>query len=124
LPNGQAAKSGLNLSWNDAAFGNFFTILGHIAEKAGAIVLKVNPAYTSQLLSYRDEVVFTSTSIREYWDKDLDLLVDRDINAGINIKRVGLDMFPTIKRRQGNIEIVGSITDVTSKEVVQILRGL
>jgi hypothetical protein len=33
-------------------------------------------------------------------------------------------MFPTIKRRQGNIEIVGSITDVTSKEVVQILRGL
>jgi putative transposase len=124
LPNGQAAKSGLNLSWNDAAFGNFFTILGHIAEKAGAIVLKVNPAYTSQLLSYRDEVVFTSISIREYWDKDLDLLVDRDINAGINIKRVGLDMFPTIKRRQGNIEIVGSITDVTSKEVVQILRGL
>jgi putative transposase len=124
LPNGQAAKSGLNLSWNDAAFGNFFTILGHIAEKAGAIVFKVNPAYTSQLLSYRDEVVFTDTSIREYWDEDLNLLVDRDINAGINIKRVGLDMFPTIKRRQGNIEIVGSITDVTSKEVVQILRGL
>jgi putative transposase len=76
------------------------------------------------LLSYRDEVVFTDISIREYWDEDLNLLVDRDINAGINIKRVGLDMFPTIKRRQGNIEIVDSITDVTSKEVVQILRGL
>jgi putative transposase len=76
------------------------------------------------LLSYRDEAVFTDTGIREYWDKDLKLLVDRDINAGINIKRVGLDMFPTIKRRKGNIEIVGSITDVTSKEVVQILRGL
>jgi putative transposase len=124
LPNGQSAKSGLNLSWSDAAFGNFFTILGHIAGKAGAIVLKVNPAYTSQLLSYRDEVVFTDTGIREYWDESLKLLVDRDINAGINIKRVGLDMFPTIKRRKGRLEIVANITDDTSKEVVQILRGL
>jgi putative transposase len=36
LPNGQAAKSGLNKSWNDAAFGQFFTILAYIAAKAGA----------------------------------------------------------------------------------------
>ncbi|WZI66334.1 MAG: hypothetical protein HEQ35_31395 [Gloeotrichia echinulata IR180] len=34
LPNGQSAKSGLNKSWNDAAFGQFFTILDYIAEKA------------------------------------------------------------------------------------------
>lgn len=124
LPNGQAAKSGLNLSWADAAFGNFFTILGHIAEKAGAVVIAKNPAYTSQLLSYRDEVIFTNCGIREYWDDDLKLLVDRDINAAINIKRVGLDMFPTIKRRKGDITIVASITDDTSKEAIQILRNL
>ena len=124
LPNGQAAKSGLNLSWADAAFGNFFTILGHIAGKAGAVVIAKNPAYTSQLLSYRDEVVFKDCSIREYWDDDLKLLVDRDINAGINIKRVGLDMFPTIKRRKGGIVIVASITNDTSKEAIQILRDL
>jgi putative transposase len=36
LPNGQSAKSGLNKSWNDAAFGQFFTILEYIAGKAGA----------------------------------------------------------------------------------------
>jgi putative transposase len=124
LPNGQAAKSGLNLSWADAAFGNFFTILGHIAEKAGAVVIAKNPAYTSQLLSYRDEVIFTNCGIREYWDDDLKLLVDRDINAAINVKRVGLDMFPTIKRRKGGITIVASITDDTSKEAIQILRDL
>jgi putative transposase len=129
LPNGQAAKSGLNLSWADAAFGNFFTILGHIAEKAGAVVIAKNPAYTSQLLSYRDQVIFTNCGIREYWDDDLKLLVDRDINAAINVKRVGLDMFPTIKRRKGGIAIVvrggepaqPSITDDTSKEAIQIL---
>jgi len=123
LPNGQSAKSGLNLSWADAAFGQFFQILGHIAGKAGAVVIAKNPAYTSQLLSYRDEVVFTDTSIREYWDANLKLWVDRDINAAINLKRVGLDVFPTIKRRKGGIVIVGSITDDTSKEVLRILRN-
>jgi hypothetical protein len=40
------------------------------------------------------------------------------------VKRVGLDMFPTIKRRKGGITIVASITDDTSKEAIQILRNL
>jgi putative transposase len=124
LPNGQSAKSGLNKSWNDAAFGQFFTILGHIAAKAGAIVIAKNPAYTSQLLAYRDEVIFTDCSIRQYWDEDLKLWIDRDINAAINLKRVGLDVFPTIKRRKGGIEIVASITDSTSKEVLRTFRSL
>lgn len=124
IPNGQSAKSGLNLSWSDAAFGQFFDILGHIAGKAGAVVIAKNPAYTSQLLSYRDEVIFTDTDIREYWDADLQLLIDRDVNASLNIKRVGLGLFPTIKRRKGSIVIVGSITDDTSKEVLHILRNI
>ena len=37
LPNRQAVKSGLNKSWNDAAFGQFFTILEYIAEKAPGV---------------------------------------------------------------------------------------
>ncbi|GET35411.1 transposase [Microseira wollei NIES-4236] len=37
LPNGQSAKSGLNKSWLDAAFGQFFTILEYIAAKAPAV---------------------------------------------------------------------------------------
>lgn len=98
LPNGQAAKSGLNKSWTDAGFGMFFYTLEYIAEKAGARVIKVKPAYTSQLLSYRDEFIFTDCGIREYWDDSELLNVDRDVNASINIKRVGLGLFPTIKR--------------------------
>jgi len=123
IPNDQAAKSGLNLSWSDAAFAQFFTILSHIAGKAGAIVIAKNPAYTSQLLAYWDEVIFTDCSIRSYWDVAEKLWVDRDINAAINVLRVGLDMFPTIKRRKGSITIVGSITDDASKEVLRILRS-
>ena len=45
-----------------------------------------------------------------------------EFQAAINIKRVGLDVFPTIKRRKGKVVIVGSITDDTSKEVLRILR--
>ncbi|GET38266.1 putative transposase IS605 family protein [Microseira wollei NIES-4236] len=117
LPNGQSAKSGLNKSWNDAAFGQFFTILEYIAAKAGARTQAVKPAYTSQLLAYRDEFIFTDCDIREYWDDFESLWVDRDVNAAINIKRVGLGLFPTIKRRKGNPVVVDSTTNSTSKEV-------
>ena len=124
LPNNQSAKSGLNKSWADAAFGQFFTILDYIAEKAGAVTKAVNPAYTSQILSYKDEFVFTDVSIRKYWDEELQLTVDRDINSGINIKRVGLDVSPTIKRRKGNRVVVASTTNSTSKEVLSVFYGL
>lgn len=122
LPNGQSAKSGLNKSWNDAAFGQFFTILEYIAEKAGARTIAVKPAYTSQLLAYRDEFVFNNCSMREYWDEFESLLVDRDVNASINIKRVGLELFPTIKRRRGNPVVYESTTNNTSKEVLETLK--
>lgn len=121
LPNGQSAKSGLNKSWLDAAFGQFFSILGYIAGKAGAVVIEKNPAYTSQILSYRDEFVFTDCSIRKHWDEPLKIWVDRDINAAINLKRLGLDVFPSIKRRKGNPVVISSTTNSTLKEVLTAL---
>jgi putative transposase len=123
LPNGQSAKSGLNKSWADAAFGQFFNILKFKAEKAGVLVIPVNPQYTSQLLPYKDEFVFTDCGIREYWDEEYQLLIDRDISAGLNVKRVGLDLFPTIKRRKGKVVIDSSVTNSTLKEVLTALRG-
>ena len=123
LPNAQSAKSGLNKSWADAAFGQFFNILKFKAEKAGALVTPVNPQYTSQLLPYKDEFVFTDCSIREYWDDEYQLLVDRDISAGINTKRVGLDVFPTLKRRKGNPVVIASTTNSTLKIVLTALGG-
>ncbi|WP_335168689.1 zinc ribbon domain-containing protein [Nostoc sp.] len=122
LPNGQSAKTGLNKSWNDAAFGQFFTILEYIAGKAGTRTIAVRPAYTSQLLAYRDEFIFTDCSIREYWDEKESLWIDRDINSSINVKRVGLGLFPTIKRRKGNPVVADSTTNSTSKEVLATLR--
>lgn len=122
LPNGQSAKSGLNKSWSDAAFGNFFTTLNYIAEKAGSVVISKNPAYTSMVLSYRDEVIFTNCSIRGYWDEQECLMVDRDVNAAINLKRLGLDIFPSIKRRSGKPVVVGTMDKSTMKEILHILK--
>ncbi|WP_019506072.1 RNA-guided endonuclease TnpB family protein [Pleurocapsa sp. PCC 7319] len=124
LPNGQSAKSGLNKSWSDAAFGQFFNIMKYIGEKTGASVVAVNPAYTSMILPYKDEFVFTDVSIRKYWDEELKLWVDRDIASSVNVKRVGLDVFPTIKRRRGNPVVISSTTNSTSKLVLSSLRGL
>ncbi|NET07606.1 MAG: hypothetical protein F6K16_23460 [Symploca sp. SIO2B6] len=39
------------------------------------------------------------------------------------LKRVGLGMFPTIKRRRGNPVVVSSTTNSTSKEVLVVLGG-
>lgn len=47
LPNGGSAKTGLNRSIGDAAWGQFFSILTAKAECAGRKVIQVNPAYTS-----------------------------------------------------------------------------
>lgn len=122
LHNGQSAKSGLNKSWSDAAFGNFFKTLEYIAAKAGSVVIAKNPAYTSMVLSYRDEIIFTDCSIRGYWDEQEALMVDRDVNAAINLKRLGLDIFPSIKRRSGKPVVVGTIDKSTTKEILYILK--
>ena len=98
LPNGQAAKSGLNKSWSDAGFGLFIDALSAVAAKAGAQVVKVNAAYTSKFLSYRNEIVFDDVSVREYWDAVWCVRVDRDINAALNILQRGLQVFPLPKK--------------------------
>lgn len=122
LPNGQSAKSGLNKSWADGAFGQFFEILQRIAEKAGAVAVSQNPQYTSMILSYRNEIIFTDCSIREYWDEKNTLMVDRDINSAVNLKRLGLGIFPSIKRRSAKLDIVGTMDDSTTKEILHTLK--
>ena len=61
-------------------------------------VIEVNPAYTSQVLCYRNEIVFPDTSVREYFDEKLGLIIDRDISAALNIKQRGLQVFPLPKK--------------------------
>ncbi len=76
----------------------------------------------SMVLSYRNEIIFTDCSIRDYWDEQNSLMVERDINAALNIKRLGLGIFPSIKRRSGNLSIVGTMDESTVKEILHTLH--
>ncbi|WP_330289308.1 RNA-guided endonuclease InsQ/TnpB family protein [Streptomyces sp. NBC_00576] len=48
LPNGAAAKAGLNKSIHDAGWGVFLGILAHKAESAGRVLIPVDPRNTSR----------------------------------------------------------------------------
>jgi putative transposase len=49
------------------------------------------------VLGYRNEIIFTDCGIRDYWDEQNSLMVDRDIKAAINLKRLGVEDFPLYK---------------------------
>ncbi len=88
LPNGAAAKSGLNTSILDAGWGQFQQIVTHKAACAGRTVLKVNPRYTSQVCSQCGTV--RKKELSERWHScECGCELDRDTNAAINILGVG-----------------------------------
>jgi putative transposase len=92
LPNGAAAKGGLNKSIQDAGWSAFIGMVRAKAESAGHVtVLFVSPKDTSQVCS---------GCLKKGPHKDLDerthtcvhcgLVLDRDVNAAHNILRLGL----------------------------------
>jgi putative transposase len=99
LPNGQSTKSGLNKSFADAGIAGFINeILPHKAEKAGKRVIKVNPKGTSQHCSNCLNRVPKELSDRWHNCPHCNFEIQRDINSGILIKKVGLGVCLTIKR--------------------------
>jgi len=88
LPNGAAAKSGLNKSILDAGWGQFQQIVSHKAACAGRTVLFVSPRYTSQVCSQCGTV--RKKSLDERWHScECGCELDRDTNAAINILQLG-----------------------------------
>ena len=88
LPNGAAAKSGLNKSIADAGWGMFQQFCAYKAEEAGRTVLFVNPRDTSQVCSGCGRVV--KKELSERWHScECGCSLDRDHNAALNILRLG-----------------------------------
>lgn len=88
LPNGAAAKSGLNKSILDAGWGLFVLFCSYKAANAGTNVIAVNPRYTSQLCSGCGAV--RKKTLAERWHScECGCELDRDHNAAINILRLG-----------------------------------
>ncbi len=125
LPNHQAQKSGLNKSFLDAGFGKFVDILSYIVEKTGGQVIKVKPNYTSQICCNCDAYTPKTLSDRVHDCKACNVgILNRDINAAVNIKRVGLGVFPTRKSRRGKLVIESSDSISTLKEIRELTRSL
>ena len=88
LPNGAAAKGGLNKSIVDAGWAMFQQFCTYKAENAGRAVLFVNPKYTSQVCSGCGTV--KKKELSERWHScECGTELDRDHNAALNILRLG-----------------------------------
>jgi putative transposase len=97
LPNGAAAKAGLNKSIRDAGWGMFVEMCTHKAAWAGRTVVLVNPKYTSQVCSGCGAI--RKKELSERWHTcECGCSLDRDTNAAINIFRLG-------SSRQGAISV-------------------
>jgi putative transposase len=74
----------------DASWSAFFSQLTSKAEEAGRAFVKVNPAYTSQDCSRCHHRQKMPLSERIYHCPCCLLSIDRDLNAALNIRAVGL----------------------------------
>jgi putative transposase len=91
LPNGASAKSGLNKSIQDAGWASFIELVEYKAACAGVTVYKVNPRKTSQICSAcGHEGEHKDLSVRTFICIHCGLVLDRDVNAAINILNRGL----------------------------------
>lgn len=88
LPNGAAAKAGLNKSILDAGWGMFVEMTKAKAASAGRTVLSVNPKYTSQTCSGCGVVKKKDLSERRH-SCECGTELDRDTNAAVNILALG-----------------------------------
>jgi putative transposase len=87
LPNGAAAKGGLNKSILDAGWGEFVTLCSRKAEEAGGTVVRVSPKNTSQECSGCRRMVPKDLSVRWHSCPHCGTELDRDHNAARNILR-------------------------------------
>ena len=80
----------LSKSISDASWGNFRLRLQSKAANAGLTLTKVDPKHTSQKCSGCDSVVPKSLSERVHDCPHCRLVLDRDYNAAINIKKAAV----------------------------------
>lgn len=87
---GKGNKVRLGKSISDVAWGQFLQALKYKAVDAGRRVIEVNPAYTSQTCSGCQTLKKLELSDRIYKCDSCGLELDRDLNAAMNIKRLGI----------------------------------
>ena len=87
IKNHHLAKSISDVSWN-----KFIQYTTYKAASAGKEVILVNPRNTSQMCSRCGNMVKKSLAVRTHNCPTCGLILDRDLNAAINILRLGISL--------------------------------
>jgi putative transposase len=87
LPNGQAAKRGLNRSILDASWGELISRIEYVAAKSGKVLLKIDPRHTSQTCSACGFVDKASRDSEKFICTDCGHFDHADKQAARNIKQ-------------------------------------
>ena len=89
--------------------------------KQVSVTKKADGQFVQFVLEDANVPTQSQSTVVPTWDNSLgleSLTVDRDVNAAINLKRLGLDIFPSIKRRSGKLSVVGTMDESTTKEIL------
>jgi len=81
----------LGKSIHDASWGKFLSLLEYKLNERNGLLIKVNPRNTSQLCSRCGKKVEKDLSIRIHCCPFCGLTLDRDLNASINVLKIGAD---------------------------------
>ena len=107
LPNGAAAKSGLNKSIRDAGWSKFTGLVSVKAAWAGCTTMFVNPAYTSQICSGCGKIV--KKTLQERWHScGCGTELDRDTNSAKYILHLGYQQLSVGARPTGQPPVEAS----------------
>ena len=87
----KGGNTGMHRSIHSVAWGRFFSYLSYKAESAGTKLIKVNPKNTSQICSNCGHIVKKTLSDRVHECPDCGFVADRDYNAAVNIRRIGME---------------------------------
>jgi len=74
----------------DAAWAQLLQRLSCKAEEAGKMVVAIDPRGTSQMCSQCGQMVYKDISVRIHHCSHCGLKIDRDLNASLNILRLGM----------------------------------
>ena len=124
LPNRASQKAGLNKSISDVARGKFFQILKYKAKRRGKTVIAVPPQYTSQICSGCNNMVKKSLSMRTHICPVCNLIIPRDYNSALYIKKLGLKKLKELVIPRGSASVANTEGDsgLSTPEVDNLLR--
>jgi putative transposase len=88
--NSKKTTKSLNRNISDVSWYEFVRILTYKAEEAGRELVFINPKNTSSMCSGCDNIEKKILSERMHHCKKCGLKLDRDHNAAINIRNLGL----------------------------------